>query len=153
MQIIYEELDYNNPDEIHLAAKIHENSPLNWDADWKVTAEGIDQWVKKINEFKETNNVFLLFAKISGGEVVGFHWLRLYEKNNEKLAHIDSLWVSNEFRKHGIGSELKKRGEEWAKGKGVNTITTNVFYENKKMLEFNFKLGFKAETVNMSKRI
>ncbi|MGZ3788098.1 MAG: GNAT family N-acetyltransferase [Bacteriovorax sp.] len=153
MHITYQELNYNSPDEILLAAKIHESAPLNWDFEWKVTDAGISQWVKRINEFKDSNKMFLLFAKLSNGEVVGFHWLRLYEKDNENLVNIDSLWVSDKLRKNGIGSELKRRGESWAKSMGATTITTNVFYSNKNMIDFNLKLGFKAEAVKMSKKI
>lgn len=153
MNIIYQELNYNNADEIYTAAKIHESAPLNWDSSWKVTKEGIEQWVKRINEFKDTNKMYLLFAKLPDGEIVGFHWLRLYEKHNTQLVHIDSLWGSDKFRKNGIGVELKKRGEEWAKRRGAKSITTNVFYDNKKMIDFNLKLGFKTEAVNMSKKL
>lgn len=75
MNIIYQELDYVNDNEIYAAAKIHEESPLNWDP----------------------------------------HWIRLYEKNEEQYAHIDSLWVSQNNRKEGIATSLKKRGgqKEW----------------------------------------
>ena len=153
MNILYQELNYNSPDEIYTAARIHESAPLNWDATWKVTEEGIAQYVKKINELKDTKKMYLLFAKLPDGEIVGFHWLRLYEKHNAELVNIDSLWVSDKFRKNGIGVELKKRGEEWAKGRGAKSITTNVFFDNKKMIDFNLKLGFKAEAVSMSKNL
>jgi GNAT superfamily N-acetyltransferase len=153
MNIIYQELNYNNEDEVYKAAKIHESAPLNWDSTWKVTEVGITQWVKRIHEFKNTNKMYLLFAKMPDGEIVGFHWLRLYEMHNSELVNIDSLWVSDKYRNNGIGRGLKERGEDWAKSKGAIKITTNVFYDNKKMIDFNLKLGFKAEAVNMSKKL
>lgn len=88
MQINYEQLNYNISDEIALAAKIHESSPLNWDVEWKVTDEGVAQWVKRINEFKDSGKTFLLFAKLPDGEVIGFHWFRFYEKNNEQSVKV-----------------------------------------------------------------
>lgn len=153
MQIIYEELNYNDRSQILAAAKIHESAPCEWDSNWKVTDEGIDQWVKRILEFKDTGKMHLLFAKLPSGEIIGFHWLRLYEKNHEQMVNVDSLWVSQNHRRNGIATELKKRGEEWAKLKGAKVITTNVFCENQKMLDLNLKLGFKIESVKMSKRL
>lgn len=153
MKIIYQELDYNNTDDINAAARIHEEAPLEWDESWLVTSEGIAEWVTRINNLKNINPMFLLFAKLSNGEIVGFHWLRLYEKNGSKHAHIDSLWVSKDYRRMGIATELKNRGENWAKSVGAEKLTTNVFLENKKMFELNSKLGFKSEAVKMSKSL
>lgn len=153
MQIIYQELDYNNTDEIYAAAKIHESTPLNWNPSMKVTEEEIAYSVKKINESKDTKTVFILFAKLASGEIVGLHWLRLYERHNEQVVNIDSLWVNEKLRKNGIATELKRRGEDWGRSKGAKLVTTNVFCENEIMMKLNLKLGFKPDSIRMSKSL
>ena len=67
--------------------------------------------------------------------------------------HIGSLCVEKSFRGSGIGIELKRRGELWAKDSGLAFMSTEVFYSNKKMLEFNQKLGFKCRQVKMIKEL
>lgn len=95
----------------------------------------------------------MLFAKTAEGEIIGMHWVALSDRQGEKVAHIHSLWVSGDHREQGIGKELKRLGEQWAKKNGAVMMITGVFYSNQDMIEFNIKMGFKPQQVEMTKKL
>ena len=152
MAIIYTPLNINDETELRSAAYIHESTPQNWDAAYKVTDERILFWVDYLKNILTKEKSFVLLAK-EGASVVGLHWLKMTEKFGKPCAYIESLWVHNDQRKSGIGSELKRQGEEWAKAQGATVITTSVHYTNKKMIDFNLKKGFEALQVEMIKSL
>jgi len=150
-EITYGPIDFQDPDEICSAAKIHESAPLNWNPDYKVTELRVQNWCKFLKQAASDSSIFVISAKDKTGSIVGLHWLQIIEKHGEKCAHIQTLWVSESSRRSGIGRELKKRGEEWAKSNGAKFVVTEVFYSNKKMIDYNLKLGFTARQVEMIK--
>ena len=102
-----------------------------------MTEERVLFWIDFLKNLSLENKAWIMVAKNKKSEVVGLHWLRLEEKYKILRANIDSLWVHDDYRKNGIGSELKKRGEEWAKSQGAKMVCTQVFYSNQKMINFN----------------
>lgn len=149
--IKYSLLNIHDEAELRSAAYIHESAPLNWDPQYKVTDERVLFWVEYLKELVRENKAWIIVAKNQKNEVIGLHWLKLEEKYKTLRANIDSLWVHDDYRKHGIGSELKRRGEEWAKAQGAKMISTQVFYNNQNMINFNLKLGFIPQQVEMIK--
>lgn len=149
--IVYGTLNFEDSNEIRRAAQIHESAPLNWNPSYVVRDERVQNWCKFLRSAAQDPSIYVVSAKTEAGELVGLHWLQLTEKYNEKCAHIQSLWVAEEHRQSGIGAELKKRGEEWAKKNGAKFIVTEVFYANKKMIDYNIKMGFSARQVEMIK--
>ena len=149
--IKYSLLNINDEAELRSAAYIHESAPLNWDSHYKVTDDRVLFWIDYLKNLFLGNKAWIMVAKNSKNEVIGLHWLKLEEKYNQLRANIDSLWVHDDYRKNGIGSELKKRGEEWAKSQGAKLISTQVYYSNQKMINFNVKLGFIPQQVEMIK--
>lgn len=145
-------LNFSDPGEILRAAEIHEKAPLNWDPCFVVSTERIQSTFRFLKSAENDPSVFVLCAR-DGDDLVGLHWVRLTEKHGQKCGHIGSLWVSEKFRKQGIGRELKTRGEEWAKSQGAEIMATQVFYSNKKMIDFNVKLGFAPLQVEMVKNL
>jgi GNAT superfamily N-acetyltransferase len=150
-EVTYSLLDIHNEAELRSAAYIHESAPQNWDPHYKVTEERVLFWIDFLKNLSLENKAWIMVAKNKKSEVVGLHWLRLEEKYKTLRANIDSLWVHDDYRKNGIGSELKKRGEEWAKAQGAKMVCTQVFYSNQKMINFNVKLGFISQQVEMIK--
>jgi GNAT superfamily N-acetyltransferase len=151
--IRFVKLNIQDDNELRLAATIHESAPLNWDPQYRVTTEQIENWIQIFRKIGERSSEWLMLAKPASGEVVGFHWLGLSEKHGQKCALINSLWVSDKVRKQGIGHELKRQGESWAREQGAKLMVTGVFYSNKNMIEFNLKSGFKATQVEMLKEL
>lgn len=153
MTVSYGVPDFLNADEIYRVAEIHEAAPLNWDSSWKVTDDGVRNWVRFLEKSKTDPSVLILVAKSSDGAIVGSHWVKLTEKHGVSCGHIQSLWVDERLRGRGIGHELKKRGEDWARQAGAKFLTTDVFYSNQKMIDYNLKQGFKPQQVEMTKNL
>jgi ribosomal protein S18 acetylase RimI-like enzyme len=63
------------------------------------------------------------------------------------------LWISPEFRKKGIATELKKKIEKIAIDRGVKKIRTNVYSSNKTMLDLNLKLGYEITRYDLEKKL
>jgi len=151
LDIKYGLVDFSNLEEIKRAALIHEQTPVEWDKDFIIRPEIVESRVKHFFKSKDNSDVYLLMAKTPSNQVVGFHWLEIESKYEQICAHIHSLWVDSAFRGKGIGHKLKSLGEEWAKERDAKFIFTDVFYNNKKMIDFNLGLGFKARQVEMIK--
>lgn len=151
MAIVYLPLNLSDPGEVRFAAEIHELAPRNWNPSHIVREERIQFWCDFLNRAKQDPSIFTITARTESAAIVGIHWLRLTEKYNEKCAHIQSLWVNENHRRMGIGAELKRRGEEWAKRNGAKFIVTEVFYNNREMINYNLTLGFSARQVEMVK--
>ena len=101
---------------------------------------------------KVTNPKFyLLIAQTDSGTLVGYHWLEIKEKNGMIIGYIISLWVAQEYRNQGISRAMKEHGEKWAKEEGAAELHTEVIFTNKKMIEYNMKLGFEPRQVIMTK--
>lgn len=63
------------------------------------------------------------------------------------------MWVDSEFRRSGVGKELKRRGEDWAKKSKLDHLYTWVHVDNKKMIAMNEKLGYQTQNIKMVKKI
>lgn len=152
MAIIYAPLNINDETELRSAGYIHESTPQNWDPTYKVTDERVLFWVDYLKNLLTKEKSYAVVAK-DGSAIVGLHWLKLHDKFGKPSAYIESLWVQEDFRKQGVGQELKRLGEAWAKAAGAKVITTSVHYANKSMIDFNLKLGFEALQVEMIKSL
>ena len=150
-EISYGPLDFDNQDEVMRAAEIHESAPINWKPGFVVADSRIHECAISLKKCADDAAVFVLTARSQSKEIIGFHWLDIVEKYGEKSGHIRSLWTSTKHRNRGIAGELKRHGEDWARLQGAKFITTEVFYANKKMIEYNLKLGFVARQVEMLK--
>jgi 2,3-bisphosphoglycerate-dependent phosphoglycerate mutase len=147
----FRQLNLNDEKEVYEIARIHEDAPKNWIANYIINSKNIEQRIEQIRTHNVDVDHFYLVAKTTDATIVGFHWIDLEEVKNEKCGHIKSLWVHDDWQRQGIASELKRRGEEWARSKGANYIKTSVHYQNKRMLDFNLCHGFKPGFVELTK--
>lgn len=151
--ITYTTLNFQKPSEIYRCAQIHESAPLNWDPSYRVTEEKIQIWCKFLRNSADNKDLLTLLVKSPQNEIIGMHWVVMTERQGDKVAQIHSLWVADEYREQGIGKELKRLGEQWAKKNGAVMMITGVFFNNESMIEFNMKLGFKPQHVEMTKKL
>ncbi|GGE70640.1 GNAT family N-acetyltransferase [Priestia taiwanensis] len=63
----------------------------------------------------------------------------------EDAYYIDTLSVNAEFRGQGIGTDLMKAAEDYAKEQGYDKISLNVEYDNERAHNLYTKVGFKEE--------
>lgn len=150
-KIEYGFLNFDNEAELKAAALAHESAPLNWDSSYLVTDDRVKMWLEVFLKIKDRGDAFLYVARNETKKIVGFHWVNIEKKDEQKCARIDSLWVDETCRKQGVGSRLKLEGEKWAKDQGAAYLRTGVFYNNQRMIDFNLKMGFKPQQVEMIK--
>ena len=127
--------------------------PSEWRDQQNASEEQIKHRIKLLKSQIHHTDFYLQIAETDSGELVGFHWVAMEETNNTKFGHIGSLWVSEEYRKQGIGKNLKEDAEAWVKQQGAAYLLTEVFFDNKKMIEYNKKLGFDTGQVKMRKNL
>ncbi|MGM0805919.1 MAG: GNAT family N-acetyltransferase [Bacillota bacterium] len=73
------------------------------------------------------NPAYACFVACVNDQVIGMIGLAkgIYFEKNGCYARITALVVSEEFRGNGIGKELVRYGEEWAKEQGCTAILLN----------------------------
>ncbi|MCM3717513.1 GNAT family N-acetyltransferase [Fictibacillus phosphorivorans] len=73
------------------------------------------------------NEAYACFVACINDQVIGMIGLMkgLYFEKNGCYARITALVVSEEFRGNGIGKQLVRYGEEWAKEQGATAILLN----------------------------
>jgi len=87
----------------------------------------------------------VFFVATVDGDVVG--WVNINTHETEKLDHTAELTVGvlEEYRSHGIGSELLERGLEWAEKNGYEKIYNSVPDSNEAAIEFLKDHGWEVE--------
>ncbi len=89
----------------------------------------------------------VFFVATVEDDVVG--WVNLNTNETEKLDHTAELTVGvlEQYRGHGIGSELLERGLEWATDNGYEKIYNSVPDSNESAIEFLKSHGWEVEAV------
>ncbi|HUV71918.1 MAG TPA: GNAT family N-acetyltransferase [Clostridia bacterium] len=107
--------------------------------------------------FTDENTV--IFVAEEKGDLLGLVHIFIQEVRSvpilrpRKLAVIDNLVVKKEFRKKGIGKQLMKEAEAWAKNKKASLIELNVWEFNQKARTFYQKIGFETISRKMWKQL
>jgi len=111
--------------------------------------------VEQITRFREkhgsANQVFL--ARDKNGERVGFIWVGQSRSSFTGVvqAYILSVYVTEAYRGQGLGRLLMSRAEDWARENGFTSIGLSVAAHNIGAIKLYEKLGFKTETLRLSK--
>lgn len=92
------------------------------------------------------------------GKLVGAVWLvqRTHEGGAAipiSVAFIQEICVASGQRRSGVGRELMKYAEQWARSRGLQSIEFNVWAENETALSFYMKLGYRYVRHELSKSI
>jgi len=98
------------------------------------------------------------FVAESDGQVIGFVNVFVVNDKNPLLlpvttARLGSVGVAKAHRGQGIGTELVRRAEEWAAGRGAVRITLNVWTFNERAVELYRELGYEVRSQTMGKRL
>ena len=73
--------------------------------------------------------------------------------NNRTILFIDDIVVDKNYHNAGIGTKLFTFIEEKAKLLNINSIELNVWNLNEEAIKFYEKMGFKAQRMQMEKRV
>lgn len=120
--------------------------------------EALEKSVSQINSLlperiKTQNHVFFSIVDEGTGDVVGYIWLHIAPGEGPKKAFIYDLIIFEKFRKRGYGRAALVALEEYAKEKGIASISLHVFAHNAAALSLYRKMGYEVTSMNMTKNI
>ena len=120
--------------------------------------EALEKSVSQINSLlpegiETQNHVFFSIVDEGTGDVVGYIWLHIAPGEGPKKAFIYDLIIFEKFRKRGYGRAALVALEEYAKEKGIASISLHVFAHNAAALSLYRKMGYEVTSMNMKKNI
>jgi GNAT superfamily N-acetyltransferase len=91
----------------------------------------------------------------SEGERLGFVHAKLDRSafSGEVVGYVSTLVVSGAAERRGVGRALMAAAEEWARGRGCNLITLEVFASNVEARAVYGRLGYAEHTLKLAKPI
>ncbi len=98
-------------------------------------------------------NAHVLFSIMYGNETIGTLWLNIKSKEHEKHGFIFDIKLDDDQRGKGYGKATMIALEEYAKSENINQISLHVFTHNERAVALYEKMGYKAKSYNMSKRL
>lgn len=152
MEISYRRVNLADIKEIRTIAEIDVSIPPRHDPDFifdeKAIQDQVDFYQKKV-----TTDDFFEVALVND-VLVGYHLVRKVPYQRDLFAGcVYTLWVSAEFRRKGIGSALKARGESWARGLKLDHIFTWVHSQNMESIALNKDLGYEVTHYKLRKKL
>lgn len=76
-----------------------------------------------------------------GGQVVAFLSIEVHREQDEYI-YLDDFSVSKDYRNYGIGTELIKKAEEYAKSIGISSVILHVEKSNLAARRLYERMGF-----------
>lgn len=111
------------------------------------------KYIKKLLNARNSR----VFVADMGGKVVGYAEVAIKKLPaiyvHDREAHVGVIFVDGLYRRKGIGTQLLKEAERWAKNKGVFSLALTVSDKNKPALVAYKKFGFREHHMKMSKVI
>lgn len=85
-------------------------------------------------------------------EPAGCLWLTeaIDQRSGQKQAYVFLLYVAPNHRKKGIGTALMQHAQQWAKQKGYEQMSLQVFENNSAAMKLYEKLGYQSQAKWMS---
>jgi GNAT superfamily N-acetyltransferase len=142
------DVDFDNPAELKSVAKIYVSVPSHWDSKYSFSEQDTQNYYEWLLAKK---NCLKCLIVTTDSQIVGIHIL--LNEPSSATCSIKTLWLDEKFRKRGVGSRLKKIGEEWAVSVGAKKIITHVMSDNPMMFEINKKKGFVLTKFEMEKAL
>ena len=90
----------------------------------------------EIEEYLSAN--FPVFAALVDGKYAGYVVCRI----DSGVVWVESIFVREEYRRHGVAAALHSKAEEIAASYGVDTVYNFVHPNNHRMIEFLRKHGY-----------
>lgn len=81
---------------------------------------------------------FPVFAALVNGEYAGYVVCRI----DSEVVWVESIFVKEEYRRHGVATALHSKAEEIAASYGEETVYNYVHPNNHRMIEFLRKRGY-----------
>ena len=137
----------------HLARQIHQLH-INWRPDiYRMPDELVPE-----ERFAELIAKRELYVAKVGGTVVGYAMVTIRDQNlpelmKRKVFYIQQFCVDEEFRNHGIGTQMMEELRVLARAFGCTDLQLNVYPENDAAVSFYQKCGFMIQNINMQRKV
>jgi len=123
---------------------------------WRTAEELVEGEARTLRDFFETpdDGSRLLIAE-SGDRRLGFALLEELRDyfTLERHGHVGILAVAQEVEGTGVGRALMHAAETWARDRGYQTLTLNVFSGNTHARDVYEHLGFAQDTIKYVKML
>jgi ribosomal protein S18 acetylase RimI-like enzyme len=139
LQITYRELYPQQEIYSHLESTVDRylssDTPL-----WFVTVDRDDTPQKRLRQ---------------GSVRIGCLWLGMAIDQITGIRHpnIFLIYVEPSYRRQGIGRELMRQAEVWAKSQGYSQISLQVFTTNQPAMDLYTSLGYEARSISMFREL
>src|SRR4030095_10974103 len=114
---------------------------------WDATSED-DHKSEMVEIIDHPHSQFVLVAEHDDGRLIGFLEVSIRpfveDCETDHVGYLEGWFVEPEFRKYGIGKELVKRGEGWAKSKGCTEMASDAEVGNAQSLDAHLSLDYKV---------
>jgi aminoglycoside 6'-N-acetyltransferase I len=112
---------------------------------WDETAES-DHQQEMLDIIEHPDSQFVLVAE-ADGRMVGFLEVSIRpfveDCETENVGYLEGWYVEREFRRKGIGRELVRSAENWAREKGCVEVASDAEIDNELSLVAHTNLGYK----------
>jgi len=96
--------------------------------------------------FEHTDTQLVLVGETEKGNLIGFleASIRPFVEDclTDYVGYLEGWFVEPEFRRSGIGRELVRRAEEWARGKGCIEMASDSEIDNDLSVKAHSNLGY-----------
>lgn len=104
-----------------------------------------------------TKDNYCTFVYSDNDKIVAYVVICFYDRPNYRAsarkAEIENIFISEKFRGQGIGSELLKAAEEWAKSKNAFEVSVTASAGNKNALAFYRSLSYSDYDITLEKKL
>ena len=112
---------------------------------WDATSDD-DHKSEMLDILDHYESQLVLFADAGGGHLIGFleASIRPYVEDcsTDHVGYLEGWFIEPEFRKHGIGRELVRQAEAWAREKGCTEMASDAEIGNDRSLTAHLNLGY-----------
>lgn len=113
---------------------------------WDET-ESDDHKAEMLDILDHHDSQFVLFADAGSGGLIGFLEASIRpfveDCDTDHVGYLEGWFVEPEFRKRGIGRELVRQAEVWARERGCTEMASDAELGNDTSLEAHLNLGYK----------
>lgn len=106
----------------------------------------IDEWLDNAEQGTTRVGVAVLVADRGEGRLAGFAeiGLRNYAEgcNSTPVAFLEGWYVDPDVRRQGLGAELVRAVEDWARARGLEELASDTTLDNAVSLKAHLALGF-----------
>jgi ribosomal protein S18 acetylase RimI-like enzyme len=136
----------------HLRKLLFELERSEFDSALNIEWSYEDAGKQTLTDQIEKGNNLALIAE-SNSKIVGFltgsTWSEATMKDHQLIGQLENIFVMDDFRGQGIGSELIKKFVGWAKNKGAVRLIIVASHLNKKAIGLYKKMGFVDHTIKL----